>query len=92
MLRRLIVPFGLKDPELNLGSRIMVISDIFCALLENRPYREGMTYSQATGILKDMVRDKKLNAKIVNNLINNIDVNCALIKTNIFDNTNLHKQ
>lgn len=77
-------PFGLNTPEINLGSRILVISDIYCALLEDRPYREGMTHDQTISILNDMVKDKKLDAKIVNDLINNIDTDCALVKRNIY--------
>lgn len=36
-------PFGLVAPEINLGSRIIAVADIYCALLEDRPYRSGMT-------------------------------------------------
>lgn len=77
-------PFGLKAPEINLGSRILTVADIYCALLEDRPYRDGMTYSQTMSIMNDMVKAKKLDDKIVNDLTNNIGVNSELIKKNIY--------
>lgn len=77
-------PFGLKAPEINLGSRILATADIYCALLEDRPYREGMTYSQTISIMNDMVKNNKLDAKIVYDLINNIDVSCELVKKHIY--------
>lgn len=78
-------PFGLRAPEINLGSRILTTADIYCALLEDRPYRAGMTQSQTISILKDMVKNNKLDGKIVNDLINNIDIDCALIKKHIYE-------
>ena len=77
-------PFGLKAPEINLGSRIIATADIYCALLEDRPYRSGMTRNQIINIMNDMVKNTKLDAKIVNDLTNNIEATCALVKKNIY--------
>lgn len=71
-------------PELDLGSRILVSSDIFCALPENLLYREGITYSQRVCILNEMVQAYKPDAKIMSIMISNIDPDCALIRTNIY--------
>ena len=35
-------PFHLKDENIPVGSRIMAVADIFTAITEPRPYREGM--------------------------------------------------
>ena len=40
-------PFHLKADELPLGSRIMAVADIFAALTEDRPYRQGMQPQKA---------------------------------------------
>lgn len=77
-------PFGLKAPEINLGSRIIAAADIYCALLEDRPYRKGMTHDQIIDIMNDMVENSKLDAKIVNNITNGIEVTCELVKKDIY--------
>ena len=41
-------PFRREAHEINLGARIMVVSDIFTALAENRPYRKGMETARIT--------------------------------------------
>jgi HD-GYP domain-containing protein (c-di-GMP phosphodiesterase class II) len=73
-------PFGLHTSEINLGSRILLIADIYSTLLEDRPYRGGMTQSQTIDILNDMVKNNKWDAKIVNDLTNHADVDCTLVK------------
>lgn len=78
-------PFGLKADEINLGSRIIATADVYCALVEDRPYRSGMTHSHIISILNDMVKNKKLDAKIVNDLINKIEITCALVKKDIYN-------
>jgi len=35
-------PFGYKEDDLPLGSRIIAVADVFTALTEHRPYRQGM--------------------------------------------------
>ena len=41
-------PFRREAHEINLGARIMAVSDIFTALAENRPYRKGMETARIT--------------------------------------------
>lgn len=76
-------PFGLAASEINLGSRILMTADIYCALLEDRPYRKGTTHSQAMGVLYDLVKSKKIDAKIVEDLENCISVLGPLVNRNI---------
>lgn len=65
-------PFRKTSNELNIGSRIMAVADIFTALAEDRPYREGMQNAKIAGILKDLTKNGALDGRIVNNLLENI--------------------
>jgi len=66
-------PFRRKGDDLPLGSRILAVADVFTALAEDRPYRLGMKKGQLTGILLEMVDENKLDAEIVNLLIENFE-------------------
>ncbi|MEN3203785.1 MAG: HD domain-containing phosphohydrolase [Atribacterota bacterium] len=57
-------PFGLGGEDLPLGSRIMAISDIFTALIEDRPYRRGLSFSDALECLRSLVWENKLDQKV----------------------------
>lgn len=48
-------PFHLGAESLPAGSRIMAVADIFTAITEPRPYREGMKADAATKVLRSMV-------------------------------------
>lgn len=63
-------PFHIKGENLSLGSRIMAAADIFTAITENRPYREGMDEHAACSILKKMAAEGALDSGIINILIN----------------------
>lgn len=45
-------PFGIKAEELDTGSRLMTIADIYAALTEERPYRKALTPGEALGIIR----------------------------------------
>lgn len=45
-------PFALAENEIDVGSRLMTIADIFAALTEDRPYRPAMTSGQALEIIQ----------------------------------------
>jgi len=64
-------PFHIGGEELSIGSRIMAVADVFTAITEKRPYREGMDDSHAIRILKDMVASGALDEKVVGVLIDN---------------------
>lgn len=74
-------PFGLKDKDLSLGSRIMQIADIFTALTENRPYRKGLDRYDAIEIIRSLVRDDKLDKDVFSVL----EANLELIMEKLFD-------
>lgn len=47
-------PFGKRADELTILQRIMACADIYQALTEKRPYKDGMDHDKACEILKDM--------------------------------------
>ncbi len=65
-------PFHLKGDELPLGSRIMAVADIFAALTEDRPYRQGMQPQKALAIISEMAAYGKLDAHVVAILKDNL--------------------
>ena len=58
-------PFHCKAEELNSGARIMMVADLFTALVEDRPYRKGMPMEKAVGILKDFSNRGLLDDAVV---------------------------
>ncbi|WP_432662335.1 HD domain-containing protein [Wukongibacter baidiensis] len=67
-------PFNKTDAELSLGSRIMAVADIFTAITEDRPYREGMKKERALFVLEDMARRNEIDKDIVSMLKTNYNV------------------
>ncbi len=66
-------PFRVVADELTLGSRIMAIADVFTALTEDRPYREGMTQERTLSILDKMVAGGALDGDLVSVLEKQIE-------------------
>lgn len=66
-------PFHHKGEALPLGSRIMAAADVFTALTENRPYREGMNKGEAVTLLKEFASNGSLDPRIVPVLIDEFD-------------------
>jgi len=64
-------PFHHSAHDLSIGSRIVAVADVCSALLEDRPYRRGMTASEVMEILQDMARDSKLDYSLVSLLREN---------------------
>jgi len=58
-------PFRISGDQLNTGSRIMAVSDVFQALTEDRPYRPAFSIAKALGIIDSMEQEAKLDAEIV---------------------------
>ena len=78
-------PFKLKAAEISIGSRILAVSDIYCALLEARAYRMDMTTDQALEIMEEMVRENKVDGTVVHMVRCNADVLQNLIQKKILD-------
>ncbi len=64
-------PFHCKAEDLTIGSRIMMVADIFTATAEDRPYRKGMDSKEIIRILKDFATRGLLEQKIVDLLVEN---------------------
>jgi HD-GYP domain-containing protein (c-di-GMP phosphodiesterase class II) len=47
-------PFHLGADKLSIGARIMSVADIFTALAEDRPYREGLEQREVISILRGL--------------------------------------
>lgn len=93
-------PFHLNENKLDLGSRIMAVSDVFTALTEERPYREAMTFDKVTEIMDEMCLKNKLDMTVTKLVLKNFEhVNdiryksqadelaaFEVFKTNVFSN------
>lgn len=61
-------PEGLKGQSIPLGSRIISVSDAYCAMTSDRPYRKAMGSEKALSIMKDEA-GIKWDADVINALI-----------------------
>ncbi|MCX7966422.1 MAG: GAF domain-containing protein [Syntrophorhabdaceae bacterium] len=58
-------PFGLKEDELPIQSRIIALADIFEALTaQDRPYKKAKALSESLKIMSFMARDKHIDPKL----------------------------
>ncbi len=77
-------PFRIGEADIPVGARILAVSDVFSALLEDRPYRKGFLPEKISEILKKQVSDGALDCNVVNVLIENMDELFVLIKGSQF--------
>lgn len=66
-------PHRLGADNLDTGSRVLAVADVFTALTEDRPYRAGMTRPQAAGVLGSMAGRKALDPALVALLLDHYD-------------------
>ena len=66
-------PFHFGREELDLGSRIMAVADIFSAITEDRPYRKSMEKEQVIAILREDAQRELLSQRLVELLIGHYD-------------------
>jgi HD-GYP domain-containing protein (c-di-GMP phosphodiesterase class II) len=66
-------PFKREAHEINLGARIMAVSDIFTALAEDRPYRKGMEAERIMAILQEQASHGIQDPRIVKLLLENME-------------------
>ena len=66
-------PFRLNEDNLCDGSRLMAVSDIYSALVENRPYRRGFGRQEILKILSKQIKEGAIDQKAVNVLEDHID-------------------
>lgn len=61
-------PYGFGAERLDFCSRLMTCIDIYQALTEERPYREGLSHEKTMGILRACVEKGEVDQTIVNEL------------------------
>ena len=61
-------PRGLSEKELSFEDQLMACVDIYQALTEKRPYKDGMSHEKTVSILMDMAGKGELNSKIVHDM------------------------
>ncbi len=66
-------PFRYSGATLDENSKIMTVSDIFTALAEKRPYRDGMKKDQIYTIFKQMSDDNKIDKCCSDMIFDNYD-------------------
>ena len=59
-------PFHPIQKDLSIEARIIAVADVFQALIQDRPYRNGMTLDKVITILDECVNENKLEKTIVN--------------------------
>jgi HD-GYP domain-containing protein (c-di-GMP phosphodiesterase class II) len=66
-------PFHKQAHEINMGARIIAVSDIFTALIEDRPYRKGMDASTIKKILLDLSASSSQDDRLVHLLLDGME-------------------
>ncbi len=66
-------PYGLQKSKIPFEARLIAVADIFQALVQNRPYREGLTAKEALEIIQNMTNKNKLDSNIVEKLSANLE-------------------
>ncbi len=66
-------PFHIKGENINLGSRIITVADIFTALTEERPYRKGMAEAEVDRIFVSFIIAGHVDQKVYDVLKENFE-------------------
>lgn len=66
-------PFHIQGDDLNLGSRVMAVADIFAAISEDRPYRKAMPKQEVLRILENNANNGGIDPEITDILKSNYD-------------------
>ena len=61
-------PFGYTAAELDKNERLLACLDIYQALVEERPYKSGLSHSEAMDILNKMGREGQLDQSILDDV------------------------
>ena len=66
-------PFRLKGETLPLEARILRVADIFQAMVQDRPYRQGLAGPDALAFLQHLVAEGRVDRGVVDNLAQDLD-------------------
>ena len=61
-------PRGLTEQQLSFEDRLMACIDVYQALREKRPYKDGLTHSRTIAVMRDMAARRKLDGGIIRNM------------------------
>ena len=61
-------PFGKTEEELTCEERLLGCLDIYQALTEKRPYKEGFSHEKSIAIMRDMAQKHKLDGGIIEDI------------------------
>jgi len=78
-------PQGLMKQDLFVYSRILQVSDVYSALIENRPYREKLLPKQALQIIRKEIKRDRLDARVFIILKKLIEEDDPVIHCNYYD-------
>lgn len=65
-------PFHVTEKDLSLEARILRVADIFQAMAQTRPYRQGMTSEEIKVFMLELAGKGKLDAQVVDVAIENM--------------------
>ena len=65
--------YPFRKRTIPLGSRIIAVADVFTAIAEKRPYRDGMSRAQSLAVLDQFSRDGALDGDVVSLVRENFD-------------------
>ena len=90
-------PFAYTADQLDTGSRIVAVADIFTAVSEDRPYRPGMPKDSVYRLLKGKADSGQLDKKIIEALYDNYNEVYAYVRSKqsqgrTFYNTHIRSQ
>jgi len=66
-------PYGLSKDEIPFEARIIAVADIFQALIQERPYRGGLSKEEAFAVIVKMSQENKLDIEVVTMLEAHLD-------------------
>ena len=58
-------PFHINEDKISFEARIVGVADVFTALTEDRPYRQGMEKNDVLSILDEMGKKNELDHRII---------------------------
>ncbi len=65
-------PFHLTASAMALEARILRVADIFQAMVQDRPYRQGLSAGEVLSFMKQLVREGRVDGDVVAVLAENL--------------------
>jgi HD-GYP domain-containing protein (c-di-GMP phosphodiesterase class II) len=73
-------PFKVSGENIPIPARIITISDIYSALLENRPYRPGLSENKVLSYMKRLATENYIDKDILSIILENREEVSSVIK------------